>query len=42
MTQPSVTIELPNLNPDEVPCDHVWVIAMTAIRNLDENTISKE
>jgi alpha-L-fucosidase len=41
-TQPSVTIELPNLNPDEVPCDHVWVIAMTAIRNLDENTISKE
>ncbi|KAL3935605.1 MAG: hypothetical protein SGARI_002908 [Bacillariaceae sp.] len=33
--QPRVNIKLPNLNPSEVPCDHVWVIAMTAIQNLD-------
>lgn len=35
LAQAAVTIKLPNLNPDEVPCDFVWVIAMTAIRNLD-------
>jgi alpha-L-fucosidase len=35
--QTSVTIELPNLNPSDLPCDHVWVIAMTAIRNLDDS-----
>lgn len=34
--QPSVTLELPNLNPDIIPCQHVWVIALTAIKNLDE------
>lgn len=33
--QASVTIQLPNLNPDTIPCQHVWVIAMTAIVNLD-------
>jgi alpha-L-fucosidase len=35
-SQPSVTLELPNLNPDQVPCQHVWVIVLTAIRNLDD------
>jgi alpha-L-fucosidase len=33
--QAGVTIQLPNLNPDTIPCQHVWVIAMTAIENLD-------
>jgi alpha-L-fucosidase len=43
LSQPSFTIDLPALNPDEIPCDHVWVIAMTAIKNLDEiTTISKQ
>lgn len=35
--QPGVTLQLPNLNPATTPCQHVWVIAMTAIQNLDED-----
>jgi alpha-L-fucosidase len=40
--QAAITIKLPNLNPDEVPCDYVWVIAMTAIRNLDGDPLLKK
>ncbi len=27
-------IQLPNLNPATMPCEHVWVVAMTDIQNL--------
>ncbi|OEU19383.1 Alpha_L_fucos-domain-containing protein, partial [Fragilariopsis cylindrus CCMP1102] len=30
-----VTIQLPYMNPSQLPCQHVWVVAMTAIDNLD-------
>lgn len=28
-------IQLPDFNPSQVPCEHTWVVAMTAIKNLD-------
>jgi alpha-L-fucosidase len=42
LSQPSVTIQLPSLNPDQVPCDHAWVIALTAIENLDDTAFAKQ
>jgi hypothetical protein len=35
-----VTIQLPYVNPSQLPCQHVWVVAMTAIDNLDDNILT--
>jgi hypothetical protein len=29
-----VVIHLPDVTPSSIPCEHVWVIAMTDIENL--------
>mmetsp|Transcript_20107 Transcript_20107/g.43757 ORF Transcript_20107/g.43757 Transcript_20107/m.43757 type:complete len:488 (-) Transcript_20107:1101-2564(-) len=34
-------IQLPDMNPSQMPCEHVWVVAMTAVVNLDD-TISPQ
>ena len=36
-----VTIQLPYMNPSQLPCQHVWVVAMTAIDNLDGNILTE-
>jgi alpha-L-fucosidase len=37
--QDAFTVVLPYLNPAMIPCQHVWVIAMTAIKNLDDDIV---
>jgi alpha-L-fucosidase len=41
-TTTEMTVRLPALTPDIIPCQHVWVIAMRGIGNLDGDTKSKE
>ena len=35
------TIQLPQMNPSQVPCEHVWVVALSAIKNLDGNILTE-
>ena len=36
----SITIQLPALTPDIIPCDHIWVLAIEGLENLQP--ISKQ
>ena len=35
-----ITIELPALTPDLIPCEHAWVLVLTGIGNLDQQVLS--
>ena len=37
----TMTITLPLLTPDIVPCQHVWVLAIEGIGNLGETAVSR-
>lgn len=33
-----VVLRLPEMNPSKVPCEHVWIVALTCIKNLNYPT----
>jgi alpha-L-fucosidase len=39
---PGMTIKLPALTPDVIPCQHVWVIAIRGVGNLDGEAATKK